>query len=150
MDINDNIDSPLELKISFKKLLEQYEILIKSEDDLVSAKAKSILNLAQDFPVLKDGFSEIAVLKIREKEIQRLLQDTFSPLLTKNEIKTASVPFHNLVFIASDRFKDIIKNAGDNFELQIKFHHSLVHRHHYLQEQYLHNLHLLQKESVYL
>ena len=51
MDINDNIDSPLELKISFKKLLEQYEILIKSEDDLVSAKAKSILNLAQDFPV---------------------------------------------------------------------------------------------------
>ena len=37
MDINDNIDSPLELKISFKKLLEQYEVLTKSEDELVSA-----------------------------------------------------------------------------------------------------------------
>jgi hypothetical protein len=120
MDINDNIDSPLELKISFKKLLEQYEVLTKSEDELVSAKAKSVLSLANEYPVLKEGFSDISILKTREKEIQTLLHDTFSPLLTKNEIKTASVPFHNLFFNASDRFKNIIENAGDDFELQIK------------------------------
>lgn len=120
MNINDNTDSPLELKISFKKLLEQYEVLSASEDELVSVKAKSILGLAESFPELREGFSDLSILKTREKEIQKLLQDVFSPLLTKNEIKTASVPFHNLVFNTSERFKNIIKNAGDDFELQIK------------------------------
>jgi len=48
------------------------------------------------------------------------LQDAFAPILTKNEIKTASVPFHDLIFNSSQRFKNIIETAGQGFELNIK------------------------------
>ncbi|AUS05504.1 GAF domain-containing protein [Pseudotamlana carrageenivorans] len=120
MDINHNIDSPLELKISFKKLLEQYEDLSKSDNQLTAEKAKSILNVAQKYPELRDGFSDVNLLESRKDAIQVLLQDTFNPLLTKNEIKSGTVPFHDLVFNPSERFQNIIKAAGEDFELQIE------------------------------
>ena len=41
-------------------------------------------------------------------------------MLTNNEIKTASIPLHNLIFNSSERFKKIINAAGENFELKIK------------------------------
>lgn len=120
MDINDNLESPLKLQVGFNKLLQHYETLANSSDEFIAAKAKRILKTADTFPELRSGFSDISVLKERKKEIGVILQDSFSPVLTKNEIKTASVPFHNLIFNSSERFKDIIKTAGDDFELQIK------------------------------
>lgn len=119
-DINENIESPFELKVSFNKLLKHYEALAKSKDEFVSAKARRVLKTAKSFPELRDGFSNPNILKEREKEISVILQDSFSPVLTKNEIKTASVPFHDLIFNSSERFKNIIKTAGDDFELKIK------------------------------
>lgn len=120
MDINDNIESPLNLKVSFDKLLKHYEVLSQSADEFVAAKANRILKTGNTFPELREGFSDISILEKRKKEISIILEDSFSPVLTKNEIKTASVPFHNLIFNSSERFKNIIKTAGDDFELQIK------------------------------
>ncbi|MDO5985868.1 GAF domain-containing protein [Flavivirga amylovorans] len=120
MDINDNIESPLNLKVSFNVMLKHYEALAKSDDEFVAARAKRIIDMACAYPELEKGFSDVSILKKREKEIAIILKDSFSPVLTKNEIKTASVPFHNLIFNSSERFKSIIKTAGDNFELQIK------------------------------
>ncbi|WP_298555536.1 GAF domain-containing protein [uncultured Algibacter sp.] len=120
MDINDNIESPMMLKVGFNKLLEHYENLSKNDDDFLSAKAKRVLNSAEPFPELRDGFSDTQVLKDREKEISIILQDSFAPVLTRNEIKTASVPFHDLIFNSSERFKNIIETAGEEFKLNIK------------------------------
>tara|TARA_R110002050_G_scaffold300830_1_gene473861 strand:+ start:37753 stop:40137 length:2385 start_codon:yes stop_codon:yes gene_type:complete len=120
MDINDNIESPLNLQVSFNKLLQQYETLSKSDDEFIVAKANRILKSVENYPELRSGFSDTSVLEKRKREISIILQDTFSPLLTQNEIKTASVPLHNLIFNSSERFKKIIKNAGDDFDLQIK------------------------------
>lgn len=120
MDINANIESPLLLKVSFNKLLEQYEALAQGDDEFIAAKAKRILKSVEGYPELREGFSEVNILKERAKEIGIVLQDTFNPLLTNNEIKTASVPLHNLIFNSSERFKNIIKSAGDDFELTIK------------------------------
>ncbi len=120
MDINDNIESPLELKVSFNKLLKYYDTLVKSDDKLISERARRILDTARTYPELEEGFSDFSLLEKYEKEIALILEDSFSPLLTKNEIKTASVPFHSLIFNSSERFKSIIKTAGDDFELQIK------------------------------
>ncbi|TWO34606.1 GAF domain-containing protein [Seonamhaeicola sediminis] len=119
-DINENIESPFQLKVSFNKLLEYYEDLAKNEDQTTAAKAQNVLNTAIEYPELRDGITNTQVLKDRKKEISIILEDTFSPLLTKNEIKSASVPFHNLIFNRSERFKDIIKTAGEGFELKIK------------------------------
>jgi len=120
MDINDNIESPFELKVSFDKLLKHYEVLAQSDDEFISAKAKRVLKIANQYPELRDGFSNPDILEERENEISIILQDSFSPVLTKNEIKTASVPFHNLIFNSSERFKSIIKTAGNDFDLKIK------------------------------
>ncbi|GAL66796.1 hypothetical protein [Jejuia pallidilutea] len=120
MDINDNIESPMMLKVSFNKLLEHYEDLADSEDEFLSAKAKRVLKTSELYPELRQGFSDTKVLKDRAKEIGIILQDTFAAVLSKNEIKTASVPFHDIIFNASERFKGIIKAAGENFKLNIK------------------------------
>ena len=94
--------------------------MVRSEDEFISAKAKRVLKTAEAYPELRNGFSNINTLEERKKEISMILQDSFSPVLTKNEIKTASVPFHNLIFNSSERFKSIIETAGDDFELKIK------------------------------
>lgn len=120
MDINDNIESPIEVKISFNKLLNQYENLIEDDNDYIVANARRVLKIAEDNPILRDGFSDFITFKTYEKEINGILQDTFSPILTKNEIKTASIPYHNYTFNSSERFKTILKTAGDDFELEMK------------------------------
>ncbi len=120
MDINENVESPFELKVSFNKLLNHYEVLAESNNEFISAKARRVLKTAEAYPELREGFSDSSILEKREKEISIILQDSFSPVLTKNEIKTASVPFHNLIFNSSERFKNIIKTAGEDFDLKIK------------------------------
>ncbi|MFD2916536.1 GAF domain-containing protein [Psychroserpens luteus] len=119
-DINENIESPFKLMVSFDKLLKYYEELSQSEDEFIAAKARRVLKTAKGFPELREGITNPSDLVKREKEIRIVLQDSFSPILTNNEIKTASVPFHNLIFNSSERFKSIIKTAGDDFELKIK------------------------------
>ena len=120
MDINDNIESPIEVKISFNKLLNEYESLIEDDNDYIVANAYRVLKIAEDNPILRDGFSDFETFKTHEKEINDILQDTFSPILTKNEIKTASIPYHNYTFNSSERFKTILKTAGADFKLEMK------------------------------
>lgn len=120
MDINDNIESPIEVKISFNKLLNQYESLIEDDNDYIVANARRVLKIAEENPILRDGFSNLETFKTLEIEIKGILQDTFSPILSSNEIKTASIPYHNFTFNSSERFKKIIKTAGDGFDLEMK------------------------------
>ena len=119
-DINANIESPFKLLISFNKLLEQYEASAPIKDSFRSSHAKRILQIAEDHPVLREGFSDSKLLEEYELEITTILQDSFSPILTNNEIKAASIPFHDLTFNASERFKNIVKIAGENFDLTMK------------------------------
>lgn len=119
-DINDNIESPFLLKISFNKLLDHYEGLLKSQDEFIAAKARRVLDVQRSYPILREGFSDISLIETYKNEINIMLQDAFSPVLTKNEIKAASMPFHDFIFNPSERFKNIIKMAGKNFKPKIK------------------------------
>ncbi|HMB99606.1 MAG TPA: hypothetical protein VKN14_01075 [Flavobacteriaceae bacterium] len=114
------MESPMLVKISFNKLLQQYEGLARSDDELISEKAKGILGIQEPFPELREGFTDFSLLRKYENEIKYILQDLFSDVLTHNEIKAASVPFQNTIFNLSERFKKIINTAGNNFELKIK------------------------------
>lgn len=118
-DINDHSDSPLTLKISFDKLLEHYEVLAESEDPFMVQKAERVLRAGNSVPELRTGFSDPKLLKTYQKEIKIILEDSFNEVLTHNEIKTASMPLHDLNFNASARFNSIIENAGDDFSLKI-------------------------------
>ncbi|MDC0006904.1 GAF domain-containing protein [Winogradskyella sp.] len=120
MDINDNIDSPFVLKVSFNKLITQYEKLISADNDFIAANAKRVIKIAEANPELRTGFSDLSLFKTYETDIAGILQDAFNPLLTTNEIKTASIPFHDIIFNSSERFKSIVNSAGTGFKLQIK------------------------------
>ncbi len=115
-----HLESPLDIQISFNKLLERYEDLAKSEDSFIAAKAKRILEEQKPYPKLREGFSDFSLLETYKKQIGVILQDSFSAVLTDNEIKTASVPFQNIIFNSSKRFQKIIETAGDDFSLEIK------------------------------
>ncbi len=118
-DLNDHIDSPLLLKVSFDKLLTHYETLAHSQDDFLASKASYILSHHQNVPLLREGFSDVSLLTTYSEEIKAILHDLFAQVLGKNEIKTASVPYHNLIFNSSERFQSIIKNAGPEYQLKI-------------------------------
>ncbi|MBT8268990.1 MAG: GAF domain-containing protein, partial [Bacteroidia bacterium] len=120
MNINDLYESPLYLRISFNKLIEQYEEMAQSKDEFIVSKAKRVMAAQEPFPELREGFTDPVKLEEYKEPISVILEDSFSDVLTRNEIKTASVPFHNLIFNSSERFKNIIKTAGDDFELKIK------------------------------
>ena len=118
-DINTNIELPFELQISFDKLLRHYEKLASSNNSFLAEKAQRILEVQKNKPLLRDGFSDIKYLDTYKKEINFILQDSFNEVLTKNEIKAASVPFHSLIFNTSERLKTIIEDAGPEFELKV-------------------------------
>lgn len=118
-DLNEATVSPFILKISFNKYLEQYEKLTLSNNEFTALKAKKIVDSQKNIPLLREGFSEVSLLETYKKEIRFILQDSFSELLGLNEIKTASIPFHNIIFNSSQRFKNIIKTAGSDFNLEI-------------------------------
>ena len=120
MTTNNQIEAPMQLHISFHKLFDQYEEMVKSSDPFIAAKAQRVLDVRTAIPELNEGFTDFSLLDTYKKEIGIILEDSFSNVLTKNEIKTASVPFENLIFNSSERFKNIIKTAGDDFELTIK------------------------------
>ncbi len=113
-------ETPLVQLISFNTLLKQYEAMANSEDKFLATKAKLILEAAAPFPELREGFSDVSILVKHRDVIKYILQDTFPAVLGSNEIKTASLPFENIIFNSSPRFKKILADAGDDFNLGIR------------------------------
>ena len=113
-------ESPMSYSISFNKLLEQYDVMAKSEDKVIAEKAKRILKAQEPYPFLRDGFTDPSLLEKHSDIIKIILEDCFSDVLSDNEIKVASVPFENLVFNSSRRFQKIMDEAGEGFSLEIR------------------------------
>ena len=115
-----NMESPMLQLVSFNKLLEHYDELKNSEDKYLADRAKFVLDAQAPYPELREGFSDLSLLDKYEEVISIILADTCSPVLGKNEIKTISSPFENFVFNSSERFKNILKDAGEDYELEIR------------------------------
>ena len=114
-----NSESPLVQLVSFNKLLEHYDEQLESFNTYIAERAKYVLDTQAPYPELREGFSDLSLLDKHKDVIRVILEDSFSPILTKNEIKTASTPFENLVFNSSERFRQILKDAGGDFDLEI-------------------------------
>ncbi|TBW26634.1 GAF domain-containing protein [Gramella sp. KN1008] len=114
-------DFPFDIKISFHKVIEQYkEQLNHIESDISREYTQKMLKYISDYPQLSEGFDDLELLEKFREPIKVLLDDLFPTILTNNEIKAASVPFHNIIFNKSRRFKQILKNAGDDFHLALR------------------------------
>lgn len=111
---------PIKHLISFDKLLRRYDTLKDSEDTILATRAKEILKAQSKYPELREGFWDITLLDKYKDIISLILQDSFSPILSENEIKVASLPYYDVIFNSSKRFQKILKEAGPGFEPVIR------------------------------
>ncbi|MCD9617878.1 GAF domain-containing protein [Chryseobacterium gleum] len=114
-------DSPFQVYISFKKYLDVLEH-IRYNDRLEYRVnyAESLIESTRNFKEFREGFQDTALLEKYEDLIRLLLADLFPTGLTKNEIKAASIPLSNITFNYTERFKDILKDAGKDFEIELR------------------------------
>ncbi|PBJ14479.1 GAF domain-containing protein [Flavobacterium sp. ACN6] len=120
MDIHFYEESPFTTIISFHKLIESFEEIALSNVDYRSNYAKAILQQIESIPELRTGIQDYSVIKENEALIKNILADLFPTALTHNEIKAVTIPFQNISFNYSERFKKILKNAGDEFYMEIR------------------------------
>lgn len=112
-------ESPFKTLISFHKLIESLEEIALSDVDYRSNYAKSLLKEIEHIPEFRTGIEDLSIIENNKKLIKNLLSDLFPTALTHNEIKAVTVPFQNITFNYTKRFKKIVKNAGD-FDLTIR------------------------------
>ncbi|WP_106793523.1 GAF domain-containing protein [Aquimarina sp. Aq78] len=113
-------DFPLDISISFSKFFEHYRELFKNGNELVKDRASRVLKIAKEYPELEEGIKEETRINELLPQIDLILEDSFAQILQQNEIKIATIPFHNTVLKSSDRYQNIIATAGNDFEPQIK------------------------------
>src|SRR5690606_13714257 len=54
-----------------------------------------------------------------QAQIDTILDPLFPPLLGENEIKFATIPFQEMAFKSTSRYKKILKAAGTDFSMDI-------------------------------
>ncbi|SFC32798.1 hypothetical protein SAMN04487907_103350 [Zunongwangia mangrovi] len=110
-------DFPLDITISFHRVIEQYEDRLKVEENPIAKKyIKSLLGYIEKYPKLVEGINNIKDLEKYKDPIKILLDDLFPNVLSNNEIKAVSIPYHNILFNHSNRLKKIIDAAGKDFK----------------------------------
>lgn len=114
----ENKEFPLSVKIGFKKLFDAYRER-NSQSANQNDQLSKILEVEKNYPKLSSGLSEFSEINEYQDQIDTILDQLFSPLLEGNEIKFATIPFHKLEFKSTKRYKEIIKNAGNNFLFDI-------------------------------
>lgn len=109
---------PAICKTSFFKVIEQLEIQAKDTDENVAGFAQNLLNEIKQYPLLREGFEDSALLAEFKEPIQKLCRLLFPDALLKNEIKAITPPFSFDTLYTSTRFGNIFQ--GGVAEL---FHH---------------------------
>ncbi len=114
-------DFPFRIIISFQGVIDAYEKQLESEETEVSREyINKMLEYVSSFPQLKEGIEDPKKLRDLREPIKILLDDLFPSVLSNNEIKTASIPFHNIFFNRSARLKRIMEAAGEDFVLKMR------------------------------
>jgi len=120
MDIHLYKESPFKTIISFHKLIESLEEIALSNVDYRANYATALLKQIEPIPEFRSGIQDFSIIKNNEALIKNLLADLFPTALTNNEIKAVTIPFQNISFNYTDRFKKILRNAGDEFYMEIR------------------------------
>jgi hypothetical protein len=117
-----HIELPLELNISFKKVYKVFEKYASKElKEHPFHKAAIVMKSEiEKYPELINGFSDFSLLDKHKEIIHLLLEPIFPEALLDNEIKAATIPFSFASFKFSNRFENILDNAGETYELSVR------------------------------
>ncbi len=112
---------PLEIKISFHQIIELYRQQLEKESSKISRDyLTEMLEYISSFPVLEEGIENFEDLKKVKDPIRILMKDLFPEILSGTQIKAISVPFHNVIFNSTQRFREILSGAGKDFSLSMR------------------------------
>ena len=112
---------PLDLKISFQKVVEQYKKQLETEPSNISREyIGKVLEYISSFPALTDGIENTEDLVKLKDPIRILMKDLFPEILSENQIKAISIPFHNIIFNSTKKFREILACAGEDFSLSMR------------------------------
>ncbi|GGG10982.1 hypothetical protein GCM10011344_09610 [Dokdonia pacifica] len=113
-------DFPMQIHVSFEKLIESYKTYLTDDSDALHIeRANRVIAIAKEYPELIDGLTSIQQVQDLQPQIDLLLADLFSDILQQNEIKIACLPFNEFIIKSSRRYKKIIKEAGDDYQVEI-------------------------------
>ena len=107
-------DFPMQIKIGLGKIFDFYREQLSSQEDPIKWIEES-LELESKFPELRSGIESLEKLYEYGPQIDKILQPLFPTALGNNEIKFATVPFHDVAFKSSPRYKEIMRAAGREF-----------------------------------
>lgn len=107
-------DFPMKIKIGFNRIFASYQDQLSSDRGPIEW-AREIIALAKKYPELSSGLDSLEKLHKYAPQIDTLLQPMFPAILGNNEIKFATIPFHDVAFKSSARYKEIMKAAGGEF-----------------------------------
>lgn len=119
MNLNIIGDSPFSLQISFHKLIEHFEE-VATQSGPKAAYARAILEEVEPFPELRNGITNRDQIINNAEVISHLLETLFPEALTGNEIKAVTIPFQDILFNQTRRFQNILKSAGDDFNIAFR------------------------------
>lgn len=120
--MSDTRELPVQLFVSFQKVFSMFEKYASDEfkEHPYHKPAKDMVEDFSQYPELIEGFSDLSLLKKYEEQIDLLLDPLFPEPLLLNEIKAVSVPFSFTSFKLTTRFENIIDNAGEGFQLDVR------------------------------
>ncbi|WP_316838391.1 GAF domain-containing protein [Pedobacter gandavensis] len=118
--IRTDFESPFQLKFSFESVIQELEQAAETKNEGKAAFKRQLLERVLAFPELRDGISDTAIFEQQAPLIAELLADYFPSSLTYNEIKAIALPYNSLIFNRTERFKSILKEAGQEFEFSIR------------------------------
>ncbi|WP_203296309.1 GAF domain-containing protein [Luteirhabdus pelagi] len=110
---------PFHVKVGFKKLFDAYRKRIPSQNGAAKHHMQAVLDMAESNPILEEGFSDLDKLSEHQEHIDFVMLELFPTALQSNEIKFATLPFLDLVIESTDRFKNILKAAGEDYLPQL-------------------------------
>ncbi|WP_284653222.1 GAF domain-containing protein [Flavobacterium terrisoli] len=113
-------ETPFITQISFHKLIETLESIAVSNVDYRANYAKALLKEIEKLPQFRTGIQDLSLIEEHQDLIKNLLADLFPTALTHNEIKAVAIPFHNITFNYTERFKKILNAAGVDFDMNIR------------------------------
>jgi hypothetical protein len=113
-------ETPFINQISFHKLIESFKEIAKSDIDYRANYARAILNEIDKIPQFRTGIDDLSLIENNKDLIKNLLADLFPTALTDNEIKAIAIPFQDITFNYTKRFKKILDDAGVDFDMNIR------------------------------
>lgn len=114
-------DFPLDIRISFHKIVQQYRRQLEKETSTLSKEyIEKMLDYVTSFPALTEGLENTQDLMRFKDPIQILMKDLFPEILSDNQIKAVSIPFHSVIFNSTNKFRRILDQAGQDFTLSMR------------------------------